>query len=89
MKDLIRKLFSPLLDPLEKKGDYIYKRSHRVILLVVSALFFFLGSLSLFLAPSIDYMFPSLVFGIAGMVGLVVAVVGKDVAVARLWGSRR
>ena len=89
MKNLLRLLFRPLLDPLEAgEGQYIYKRSHRVVLNVMSSLFLFLAGLSLFLAPSIDYLLPVVVFGAAGMLGLVVGSVGKDIAVAKLWGSR-
>ena len=88
MKSIIRKLFKPLLDPLERGGEFVYKPSHRIILLVVSGLFLFLASLSIWLAPSVDYLFPALVFGGAGLFGLVVGSVGKDIAVARLWGSR-
>ena len=90
MKSLLRAIFSPLLSRLESgEGDYVYRRSHRVILLVVSGLFFFLASLSVLLAPSADYLFPVLIFGGAGVIGLVVGWVGEDVAVARLWGSRK
>lgn len=90
MKDLLRTLFRPILAPFEKEGQYVYKKSHRVILVVVSAMFFFLASLSWFLSPagSVEYLFPVLIFGGAGFVGLVIGVLGKDVAVARLWGSR-
>ena len=61
-----------------------------LILVAVSVLFLFLASMSLFLAPSWqwDYLIPVVVFGGAGFFGLIVAAAGKDVAVARLWGSR-
>ena len=89
MKSFVRLLLKPLLNPLEAEGgDYVYKKSHRIILIAVAGLFLFLASVSLFLAPSIDYLFPTLVFGIAGLVGLGVGFAGKDIAVARLWGSR-
>lgn len=91
MRSLLRRLFTPLLGPLEKAdGDYIYKRSHRTILAAVGVLFLFLASLSLLLAPTgqWDYYVPVVVFGGAGLYALIVASLGEDIAVARLWGSR-
>ncbi len=95
MKSLLRRIFKPLLAPLER-GDsdpdyhYVYKPSHRIILLVISILFLFLASLSLFLAPAgeWDYMIPVVVFGGAGLFCILVGCIGKDIAVAKLWGSR-
>lgn len=91
MKPLLRKLFGPLLRPLEKDGgEFVYKPSHRIILAAVCVLFLFLASLSLFLAPAgqWDYYIPVVVFGGAGIYGLIVAGLGEDIAVARLWGSK-
>ena len=94
MKSLIRKIFSPLLTRLEA-GDEPYKanRSHRAILLVVSALFSTLATAVFFMANSaegndLDYLFPVLVFGTVGLVGLVVGTVGSDRAVAKIWGNK-
>ncbi len=89
MKQIVRTIFKPLLAPLESSdAPYAYKRSHRIILMTISGLFFFLASLSFFLAPSVDYLFPVLVFGGAGLCGFVVALVGEDSAVARIWGAK-
>ena len=90
MKKFLRLLAKPLLDPLEAEGEFVYRRSHRVILLVVSGLFFFLAGVTLWLMPAgeWDYILPVIVFGGAGVTGLIVGSVGKDIAVARLWGSR-
>lgn len=89
MREVIRSIFSPILKPLESGDEpYVYKRSHRVILVTVSGLFATLASLSFFLAPSVDYLFPVVVFGAASICGLVVGTVGKDIAVARIWGSK-
>ncbi len=56
----------------------------------MSSLFIFLASLSWFLSPdgALEYLFPVLVFGGAGLIGVIVGTLGEDVAVARLWGSR-
>ncbi len=89
VKSLIRQLLSPLFRRLESgEGGYHYKRSHRVILLIMSGLFLFLASLSLVIAPSIDYLFPVLIFGMTGLLGIVVGWAGTDEAVARIWGSK-
>ena len=89
LRSLLRTVFKPLLAPLERGDDaYLYKKSHRVVLIVVSALFLFLATLSLILAPSVDYLFPVLIFGGAGLYGLLIGTLGEDIAVARLWGSR-
>ena len=70
MKALLRRIFKPLLTPLERgDSDYVYKPSHRIILMVISILFLFLASLSLYLAPAGEwgYMIPVVVFGGAGL----------------------
>jgi len=95
VKALIRKLFSPLLTPLEAGDEpYAINRSHRTILLVVSALFSTLATAVAFMASTSDsddlgFLFPVLVFGAVGIVGLVVGTVGNDRAVAKIWGSKK
>ncbi len=90
MRHLLRTLAKPLLHPLEAEGEFVYRRSHRVILLVMSSLFLLLAGVTVWLMPpgGWDYLLPVIVFGGAGMMGLIVGTVGKDIAVARLWGSR-
>ena len=91
LKNLIRTLFAPLLNPLEAGDEpYNYKPSHRTILLVVSALFCGLATAVGWLAWGIDpgYLFPVVVFGGVSITGLVVGTVGSDRAVAKIWGSR-
>ncbi len=81
----------PLLRLFEADdSQFVYKPSHRLILIVVSGMFLFLASLTWILAPggAFEYFFPILIFGGAGIIGLIVGGLGKDVAVARLWGSR-
>lgn len=82
-------MFAPILNLLEAEDEaYVYRRSHRIILIVISSLFVFLAAVNFYLAPSVEYLFPVLIFGGAGLLGLAVGAVGKDVAVARIWGSR-
>lgn len=56
----------------------------------MSSLFLLLAGVTVWLMPpgGWDYLLPVIVFGGAGMMGLIVGTVGKDIAVARLWGSR-
>jgi len=46
LKSFLRKLFSPLLNLFESgQADYVYKKSHRVILIILGLLFSGLASL--------------------------------------------
>jgi hypothetical protein len=91
MKNLLRIPFGFILGPLESGNDpYVYKPSHRLILVVMSLMFIGLASLVFVIMPDADpsYWLPVIVFGGAGLLGLVVAGLGEDRAVAKLWGSR-
>lgn len=91
MKQALRRIFRPLLAPLERgQGPFEYKPSHRTILLFMSAMFIGLAALVLQLLPPGEpgYLFPVLVFGGAGGLGVIVGTLGSDRAVARIWGSR-
>ncbi len=92
MKSLLRKLFSPLLAPLEK-GDspYVYKPLNRTILIAASVLFLFLAVVVFLLIPEgadRGYLLPVGVFGLVAVVGLVVGLLGSDRAVSKIWGNR-
>lgn len=91
MTNLLRKLFSFILTPLETCAEqYVYKPSHRTILIAMSCMFFGLGSLVFYIMPGWDsgYWLPIVVFCGAGLLGLVVGFLGEDRAVAKLWGSK-
>ncbi|MAV27092.1 MAG: hypothetical protein CMQ05_13430 [Gammaproteobacteria bacterium] len=92
MRQILRTLFSPLLKLVEDDQDqsYVYKRSHRTILVVMSLMFIALASFVFYLIPEgrYDYLLPVIVFGSAGVFGLIVAAVATDQGVARLWRSR-
>ncbi len=91
MKSLLRKLFSPVLNPLERgETPYVYKPSHRVILIVMSSMFIGLATLVYWLMPdgNFDYLLPIIVFGGCGVLGMIIGCLGQDRAVARIWGSR-
>ena len=91
MKQMLRRTLSILLTPLESGEDpYSYKPSHRTILLVMSTMFIGLATLAFTLMPEGDfsYLLPVLVFGGAGLLGIVVGTLGSDRAVAKIWGSK-
>ena len=91
MKQALRALFSPLLNALESgESAYTYKPSHRKILIFISLVFTALALLVMAMNPGDDmgYSFPVLVFGLLGLLGLVVGTLGNDRAVAAIWGNR-
>ena len=93
MKALMRKICSPLLNLFEggEGQGYTYRQSHRRILAIVGALFLILASGSLAMALHAGLMgglVPALFFGGAGVVCLIVAWLGSDEAVARIWKNR-
>lgn len=91
MKNLLEKIFSPLLSIFESgEGEYNYQRSHRLILVVVGSLFSFLTAGILAVGINSDgwgFLFPSIIFGGAGFSCIVIASLGSDRAVARIWNS--
>ena len=92
MKQFLRKIFAPILNPFETGNTpYLYKQSHRVILLVIGLLFSGLATAVLIVAPKADYGFliPVTVFYSAGLVAAIVGFLGNERAVAKIWGSKR
>lgn len=92
LKDNARKLFSPLLNRLEG-GDEpcTYTPRSRLILWVMSGLFLALGAgLGFFVPEGTDpaFLIPVTVFCVVGLLGMSVAWLGTDRAVARLWRNR-
>ncbi|MDO6746393.1 hypothetical protein [Gilvimarinus sp. 1_MG-2023] len=92
MKTSLRKVFKPLLAPLEAGTEpYHYKPLSRKVLFFFGAVFTFLGLLAAWLIPEgadLGYYFPVLVFTLAGLYGLIVGALGEDRAVARIWGNK-
>lgn len=91
IKNFLRKLFSPLLRVFESgTEDFTYKKSYRVILLVMGGLFSGLAGLvfSLSDGQDIGYLIPVLVFGTVGIVSLIIGLIGNDRAVSKIWGNR-
>ena len=92
MKHLLRTIFSPILMVFERGDEpYAYKPLNRKILIAIGVLFSFLGTAVVYLSPAdVDpgYFLPVGVFGAAGIVCLVVGLLGSDRAVAKIWGNR-
>lgn len=82
----------PILRIFESgEGEYVYKKSHRKILLSVGALFLVLSAVSAISAitsAQLGGLIPFLVFFLVGLVCEVVGLLGSDRAVAKIWGSK-
>ena len=92
MKQLLRTIFSPLLNVFESDdAPFNYQASHRTILLVIGILFSGLAGVVFWLVWGMEltYLLPVVVFGGAGLLSLVVALLGGDRAVAKVWNSRK
>ena len=91
MKKMITKIFWPILSMFETEEVGNYKRSHRVVLIVVGCLFCLLAAISAgaaFFTGNLGALFPAAVFVSVAFVTLVVGSLGSDNAVARIWKSR-
>jgi hypothetical protein len=92
MKELLRKAFSPILKNFESgTEEYIYKKSHRVILIVMSVIFAILSTAVAVMAAEADsagYYVPVFIFGLVSLVTLVVGALGNERAVSRIWGNK-
>ncbi|WP_126453237.1 hypothetical protein [Sulfuriflexus mobilis] len=89
---LLRTLFSPILNRFETgTSPFVYKPSHRKILVFMGCLFSTLAGLVLFFAQGKDlgYLLPVLIFGGGGLLSLLIGFIGSDRAVAKVWGSRK
>jgi hypothetical protein len=92
MKDFLRKAFSPILENFESgTEEYSYKKSHRVILIVMGAIFAILSTAVAAMAAdtgSAGYYIPVVVFGLVSFVILIVGFLGNERAVSSIWGNK-
>lgn len=92
MKQLLRMLFSPILNIFEKStGPYAYKPLNRKILIFMGLVFAGLTSLVLNFIPEgvgVSFLIPVIVFGLIALVTLVVGFLGNERAVAKIWGNK-
>lgn len=92
MKSSLRKIFAPLLNKFES-GDapFTYKKSHRVVLIILGILFLSLALIAAGLGISfgqIAALIPGIVFLGVGGTALVVGTLGTDRAVSKIWGNK-
>ena len=92
MKNSLRQLFAPLLSKFENgEGAFAYKKSHRVVLVILGSLFLFLTFVVAGLGVSfgqITALIPGIVFLAVGGTALAVGTLGTDRAVSKIWGSK-
>lgn len=92
MTTLLRKLFWPLLFWFEKgEEEYFYRPMNRTILLALGSIFLLLAALLAWIMPKEvepGYWAPVAVFGLVGLVGLVVGLLGSNRAVSKIWGNK-
>lgn len=92
MKNMLKNIFSPILNIFENNNnEFVYRSLNRKIVLFISSVFFLLAfALPVFLPQLIEmgFWFVMLVFGSLSLVGLIVGLLGSDKAVAKLLGSR-
>jgi hypothetical protein len=92
MKNILRKAFSPILSTFESgTEEFIYKPSHRTILIVMGVLFGGLAGIVYSMASDAGipgYMIPVVIFGLVSLVTLVVGLLGTERAVSKIWGHK-
>ena len=92
MKKLLQKIFAPILKSLENsEGDYQYKSSHRTILAVMGWLFLIVATAALYFSMQVGEwggLLPVILFSSIGLLCLIIAFVGSDKAVAKVWRNR-
>ena len=92
MINLLKQLFSPVLNIFEQNNDECLARPlNRKIVLFISVVFALLAfALPAFMPRLVEmgYWFVMIVFGSLAAVGLIVGLLGSDKAVAKLLGSR-
>jgi len=92
MKASMQKIFSPVLNLFESgEGEYVYKPSHRTVLIVMGLLFIVLASGSLYASVTASAwggIVPIVVFLLIGIVCEIVGWLGSDRAVATIWKSK-
>lgn len=91
MKNMLRKLFSPILNIFEEGDEpYEYNSLSRKILIVIGVLFSGLAAAVGYIVADQDdlgFLIPVIVFSGVSLTTLVIGVLGNDRAVAKIWGN--
>lgn len=92
MKKSLTKIFWPILKFFEVgEAPDNYKKSHRVALIILGALFIFLSIVSAVAASSVGglaSLTPAIFFFAVGFVAVVVGALGSSGAVSKIWGTK-
>ncbi len=92
MKQILRKIFAPVLNIFESGNEpYAIKPLSRKILIVISILFSGLAGVVFYLIPEkadTGYFLPVVIFGGIALLGFIIGFLGSDRAVAKIWGNR-
>ncbi len=92
MKSILTKIFWPILKIFEtNENPANYKKSHRVALNIVGALFIFLSLISsaaAYATGGAGALIPVVIFFCAGLVAVVVGALGSNGAVSKIWGTK-
>lgn len=92
MKDTLTKLLWPILRIFESDEEATnYKKSHRVVLLIVGSLFLLLSlgsAISGFYSGGMEAVIPFIVFFSLGFVAVIIGGLGSNSAVVKIWGKR-
>jgi hypothetical protein len=92
MRNILTKIFWPILKVFETDVEPAnYKKSHRVALNILGALFILLSLLAGWTAFSVvglSSLIPVVVFFCVGSVAVIVGSLGSTGAVAKIWGSK-
>lgn len=93
MKTVLTKIFWPILKFFETEEVPVnFKKSHRVALNLMGALFIFLSFVSIWATSSmvsLGSLIPVVVFAGVGIVALVVGFLGSNGAVSKIWGTKK
>jgi len=93
VRDLLTKVFWPVLKWFETGEDPVkYKPSYRVVLYIVGSLFLLLSGVSAlagYTSGELSAGIPVVVFFAVGSVALILAALGSNAAVAKIWGIKK
>lgn len=92
MKQVLRKLCSPILNIFEKGPEpEIYKSLNRKILIIIGIMFSGLATAVLLSSSKSDdygYLIPCVVFYCLALVCLIIGLLGDKRAVMNIWGNK-
>lgn len=92
MRAILTKLFWPILRVFEtNQAIRNYKKSHRLVLIVMGVLFAILSFASMwftYVSGELGGLIPSAVFFGVGFVAVIVGSLGSDGAVSKIWGTK-